>query len=97
MRTWRATSNSVIVLAVDTETDLATFVERLAAHHIEHTAVFEPDLNNELTAVALTPGPQTARMCASLPLAGRTQPAVAAARVRELQLTTAARAQEVHM
>lgn len=91
-------SNSIIVLTVNTEADLATFVERLAAHHIEHTAVFEPDLNNELTAVALTPGPETARMCASLPLAGRTQPAAAAAaRVRELQLTTAARAQEVHM
>jgi len=38
---------------------------------IAHSAMFEPDLGNELTAVAFQPGAASRKLCARLPLALR--------------------------
>ena len=73
---WFRDSQYLIVVNVPDEDSL-----RALAGRAEHAGVItsrwhEPDLNDELTAVALAPGETSRRLCSNLPLAGRVmQPA----------------------
>jgi len=68
---WMHNSNYLIVVSVPDEGALMDLISEAAHRGIGRTATREPDLDDELTAVALEPGPAAARLCSSLPLALR--------------------------
>lgn len=68
---WFVLSNYLIIVQVPDETallDLGLAAERL---DIVFAAISEPDLDGEMTALALAPTDATRKLCASLPLALR--------------------------
>ena len=66
---WLIKSNFLVIVAVPDEDALLDLIKAAAERGIIRTAVREPDLNQEATAVALEPGAAARRLCASLPLA----------------------------
>lgn len=72
---WR-TSNYVVIVSVPDEGALLDLITAAHQRGIPRTAVREPDLADEATAVALAPVPEAARLCACLPLALKGRPMV---------------------
>lgn len=68
---WLHGSNYLIIVAVPNEYELMGLIETAHAKGIYHTAVREPDVGDELTAVAFQPGDAARRLCSALPLALR--------------------------
>lgn len=66
---WRRHSNFLVVVGVRDEDVLLELANSAAAFDIKHTVVREPDYCDTVTAVALEPGEQAARLCAEYPLA----------------------------
>lgn len=66
---WHVDSNYLVCVAVQDEQSLARLAERAAEEGIACTSVREPDMNDELTAVALGPGDVARRLCSQHPLA----------------------------
>ena len=52
---WRSNSNTLALLAVANESELAGLAEQAHAHGIKHSTFHEPDRGMELTAIALEP------------------------------------------
>jgi peptidyl-tRNA hydrolase len=71
---WRATSDSIVVLAAPSEQALIEITQQARATGISHATWREPDLGDETTAIILAPGPNTPGLLAHLPLAGKTEP-----------------------
>lgn len=69
---WHQHSQYLVIVSVRDEAELI----RLASHAHSDGVAFslwtEPDLGNERTALALEPGLYARRLCANLPLHGRT-------------------------
>lgn len=82
---WKESSNSIIVLNVDTEKELWWLNRHANAKGIQTYEFREPDFCNELTAVAFAPGDATRRLLSSLPCAGK-NPAPEGAQARERSL-----------
>lgn len=70
-RVWHETSNSIIALTVQNERKLWEFSQKLTEKGIRFVEFREPDLGNELTAIAICPGPDVKKACSGLPLAGK--------------------------
>lgn len=70
-REWYRTSNSVIVLNTQNELKLHEFAEKLKKNGVKFAEFREPDIGNELTAIAICPGPTVKKLCSDLPLAGK--------------------------
>lgn len=68
---WNAASNNVVVVGVPDEAALADIAARAVEDGIVRTIFREPDIGNEITAVALQPGVEAQRICANLPCAGK--------------------------
>lgn len=68
---WLRGSNYLIIVSVPDEYELMGLMEQAASKDIYFTAVREPDIGDELTAVAFKPGVAAQKLCASLPLALR--------------------------
>lgn len=68
---WLKDSNYLVIVQVDDEQALAGLIRRAVLKRIPHHTVVEPDLGDEMTALALAPGDAARRLCASLPLAMR--------------------------
>ena len=68
---WRTTSNSLIVLTAADEQALYALIAKAERRNIPLTCFREPDLGDEITAVALTPGDLTRKLCSNQPLVGR--------------------------
>lgn len=68
-RLWHDNSNYIIILSVPTETDLRKLPKALIELGIQYTLFTEPDIDNQLTAIALCPGPRVKRFCQGFPLA----------------------------
>lgn len=66
---WITESNFLVIVAVPDEDSLWAFAEEAFKRNIVRVNVTEPDLDNELTAVALAPGNAAKKLCANLPLA----------------------------
>ncbi len=66
---WHKVSNYLGFLSVENECQLFKLLEWAAALDIKFTMFKEPDIDNELTAIALEPGEKTKRLCSHLPLA----------------------------
>lgn len=68
-RTWHHASNYLVILAVPDEPSLQSLLEKARDLGLVHTAVREPDYNDQLTAVVLGPCDEARRITSSLPLA----------------------------
>lgn len=60
-----------MIVAVPYEQSLADLAARAVEEGIVRTIVREPDMENEITAVALQPGDDARRLCANFRLALR--------------------------
>jgi len=67
-RDWYVASNTIAVLQVPTMLDLAKLCERAEFESVRKAEFHEPDLNNELTAVAFEPSENTRLMLKRLDL-----------------------------
>lgn len=68
---WLQESNFVVILSVENEIALTEFGKHIESHHIPVTWFTEPDIEDQVTAIALAPSPKTVELCADLPLAMR--------------------------
>ena len=64
MRKWKVESSYLILVSVPDEDALRTF----ASDFWRRAEVYEPDLNDELTAIALEPSEAARKLCSNLPL-----------------------------
>lgn len=69
MRKWLQDSNFLIIVNVADVTELHELALEAGRRGILSAIVIEPDLGDTMTAVALGPGIDSQRLCASLPLA----------------------------
>lgn len=68
---WYKQSNYLGFLSVSNENELTSLIEQATIHDI-HVSVFrEPDIENQITAIALAPGPKSKKICSKLCLALR--------------------------
>ena len=68
---WQQTSNYLIFLSADSEQHLERLVRKAESKGIVFTKFYEPDLNNELTAVTFEPTEKSRKILSNLPLMGR--------------------------
>jgi hypothetical protein len=68
-REWYENSNYLGFLSVANEEELSRLIEQAAAHDISCSVFREPDVGNEITAIALAPGPKTKKLVSNLKLA----------------------------
>jgi peptidyl-tRNA hydrolase len=69
--TWLEDSQYLIVVSVPSESDILEIEKKALTHNLKYSIWSEPDLDNEITAIALAPGSTAARLCSNLPLAGK--------------------------
>ena len=67
-KNWYHNSNYLIFLTTETEDDLKKFIDKANSYNIQISIFREPDINNEITAIALEPCEQSRKMTSSLPL-----------------------------
>lgn len=91
---WAETSNSLIALAAKSEADLHALEVKARALGLTYQAFREPDLCDELTAIALSPSQANRRMLSNLPLAGKPHTDPTALLDRERRLRELARKME---
>lgn len=68
-RAWRASSNTVAIVAVPDVAEFARVIERAHRAGVDVVEFRDSDLSPELTALALEPGDGARRLCRGLPLA----------------------------
>ena len=66
---WYHKSNYIALLSCENEETLNQLILKAHSKGIECSAFTEPDLDNQLTAVAFEPCELTDKLCSSLPLA----------------------------
>ena len=66
---WHTNHKNLINLSVNNEHELLDLWLHAKASRIETSGFTEPDINNELTAIAMAPHPETYAMTAHLDLA----------------------------
>ncbi len=66
---WYENSNYIVVLSVRNELELKSLMEKVCLHGLIHSSFQEPDLNDELTAIAVAPSKAAKKLFSSLPLA----------------------------
>lgn len=66
---WVRDSNYIVVLAIPGESELATLIEKVKERQINYSVFREPDLDDQLTAICLSPGPKSKKICRNLKLA----------------------------
>lgn len=68
---WLQESNFLIILSEENEERLIAFGKWIEQNNIPVTWFTEPDINDQVTAIALAPSPRTVELCKTLPLAMR--------------------------
>ena len=66
---WNTQSNYLIILSVENEEQLFLCLEKFKHYNLKTTSFREPDIDNQLTAIAVEPGPRTKKLTSRLPLA----------------------------
>lgn len=59
----------LVVLAAEDEAELVSYLNRATRRGLSTSIYREPDLDDQITAIAIEPHPETKRLCSSLPLA----------------------------
>jgi hypothetical protein len=70
-REWFDKSNYLGLLSVSNECELVRLIEQAASYDIKFSIFREPDIGDEITAIALAPGPKAKKLCSNLKLALR--------------------------
>lgn len=65
---WNKDSKYLIFLTVENELELNELIQKAKILKIKYTKFHEPDINNELTAIAFEPCLETKRLTSNLPL-----------------------------
>ncbi len=68
---WQNQSNYLVFLTVANEAELIKLVSKAILTGIKHTIFREPDINNEITAVAFEPSEAAMKLTSSCPLLGK--------------------------
>jgi len=68
---WHTHHKNLIVLSVEDEHSLAQLMARCEERGVKYSAFREPDINNELTAIAIQPSEEAYRLTSNIPLALR--------------------------
>lgn len=71
MLDWLLRSNYLVIVSVPDEDALLDLITAVSSAGLVRSAIREPDLNNQATAVAIQPGPQARRICSRFPLCQR--------------------------
>ena len=66
---WHQNSQYLVYLSVEDEDSLYNLITKLQSRDIVFSVFQEPDLNNQITAIAIEPSKKTQRLCSNLPLA----------------------------
>jgi peptidyl-tRNA hydrolase len=70
-KNWFHNSNYLIFLSVSTEEELKTLIDSAKSKNIIVSVFREPDINDEITAIALQPCDDSAKLTSGLPLMGK--------------------------
>ena len=65
---WYNNSNYLIFLTTGSEDDLQKLIDKANSQNIQISIFREPDINNQITAIALQPCEQSRKMTSALPL-----------------------------
>lgn len=68
-RNWFDNSNYLGFLSVNNEQDLLNLIKRAEEKEIKFSIFREPDIDNQITAIALEPGSISKKLCSNLRLA----------------------------
>jgi len=68
-RCWFEQSNYIGLLSVNNENDLYRLIETAEQRNIRFSIFKEPDIGNQITAIALEPCKESKKMCSQLKLA----------------------------
>lgn len=68
---WNQNSNYLIYLTARDEEELEQLLQKAQFRDIRTTSFREPDINNELTAIALEPSQLSRKLVSNLPLMGK--------------------------
>ncbi len=68
-RLWFEQSNYLGLLSVANEIELYNLVERAQSQGIQVSIFREPDVGDQITAIALAPGTRSKKLCSNLALA----------------------------
>ena len=60
---WHRNSNTIVILSVSDELNLMYIEEQLTEKGIKHVSFREPDIGDELTAIALSPSEEAKEFC----------------------------------
>jgi peptidyl-tRNA hydrolase len=66
---WFRDSNYICILEIDNEEKLLDLMERAKQQDISASIFREPDMDGQITAIALCPGIASKKLCSNLPLA----------------------------
>lgn len=67
---WNRSSNTMVVLKVNTQSELVLLFDILYGLGLGVTPFHEPDIKDEMTAFAFLPSSKYAKLLSTLPLAG---------------------------
>lgn len=67
-KTWHKESNYIVCLSTESESELSILMERLESNNASHVGFREPDMDNQLTAIAAY-GDDVQNIFSNLPLA----------------------------
>lgn len=65
---WFNESNYLVQLEVKTEQDLIDLVEKFEKNNLHYTVFREPDIGNQITAIAVEPSKITQKLVSNIPL-----------------------------
>lgn len=68
---WYDFSQAITLLAVPNEDHLKFLISKLAQRGIRYSIFNEPDIDNQVTAIAIEPSEAAFKLCSSIPLALR--------------------------
>lgn len=68
---WFERSNYLGLLSVSNEEELNSLIQRAQLNDIKFSVFKEPDIDDQITAIALEPGAKSKKLCSKLPLALR--------------------------
>lgn len=66
---WNNESNYLIILSVENEEKLKFYLEKFKYFDLKTTTFREPDIGNEITAIAVEPSEKSQKLVSKLPLA----------------------------
>jgi peptidyl-tRNA hydrolase len=66
---WMSISDYIVILNIENEKELMQLVDKAKEHDIKVSIFREPDVDDQITAIALEPGIKSKKLCSNLPLA----------------------------